>query len=69
MQPAAPCALKETLTQRCELAKAFYIQAAERLGRHPTRGFEQAYKEAAEARNAYDAAKNALEAHTKEHGC
>jgi hypothetical protein len=61
--------LKETLTQRCELARAFYIEAAEKLGRHPTSGFENAYKEAQDARNAYDAAKAALDAHVKEHGC
>ena len=70
MQPAAqPCALKETLSQRCELARALFTQAAQRLGSYPANGFEQAYKEAQDARNSYEAARNALDAHTKDHGC
>jgi hypothetical protein len=69
MVRSATCELKKTLTGRCDQTQTLYIQAADRLGRHPTGGFDEAYKAVGEARNAYDVAMEELKAHCKEHGC
>ena len=69
MSPRSPCPERESLEQLSERAKELYISAAHEVGNHSCGGFELAYKEAGLARNAYDAAKAALEAHVQKHGC
>ncbi len=69
MVPGAICEQKDTLTKRCDQAKDLFIRAAQKVGSHPTGGFDQAYKEAGEARASYDIARDTLAAHVKEHGC
>ena len=69
-QMSAPyCPAKQVLSAHVIESRTRYLKAARELGRVPFAEFEREYRKADTARVAYELAKDALEAHIKEHGC
>lgn len=66
---APHCPEKQALFARVIEARTKYVKAARELGEVPAAEFDREYRKADTARVAYELARGALDAHTKEHGC
>ncbi|HYV05998.1 MAG TPA: hypothetical protein VFB82_15485 [Blastocatellia bacterium] len=69
MQPSPSCGEKQSLTERLNQARLLYAEATTHLETMESGEFKEALRKAHQAKDTYESARDALEAHNKEHGC